>query len=133
MASSLCKFEECGTMGTLTQREGSAITTTILPPVPVPIRFAARWVSHRAGGSFATGMCAMQELRDTVVEAWCWVIRKDTCWKQNVTIIMNMIDEFGSEKVCEWLKLTSNKCFSERRSIKYICGIARNERGASNA
>ncbi len=69
------------------------------------------------------------ELRQEVVDKWCEVLQVESCNRQSVSIIMNLIQEFSVPCVMEWMHIAAERTyFRETKAIKYLCGIARKTR-----
>lgn len=63
--------------------------------------------------------CEAYEVDDTLME------------KGETQIILNLCREFGAETVLSWYRTAYGRNVSERRAVRYVCGIARNVREQS--
>lgn len=83
---------------------------------------------QRKAQQLADAIESRKQYRQEIVNLWCETIGEKTCDKRSVSTVMNLIDEFGASTVGEWLEIVSSKTMTELKSIKYLCGIARNVR-----
>tara|TARA_R110000765_G_scaffold265862_1_gene365332 strand:- start:5107 stop:5658 length:552 start_codon:yes stop_codon:yes gene_type:complete len=77
-----------------------------------------------------------EEVRQIAVNAICEATGNDQCASRNATTIVNLMGEFGPDKVFKWMDIaastvTGSRSKREENIIRYMCGIAKNIRKES--
>lgn len=115
--------EECN------QGKGARTIAGAVPTEQARLVEAQELMEHRAQlEKLRDCITAHNELFQTVVNRLCEVLGQREVKKASVSLIINLISEFGAARVDQWMVIAGGKYLSEIRSMKYISGIARNTR-----
>jgi len=70
-------------------------------------------------------------LRQNVCDYYCGVTGKSTILNTSLSALCNLVNEFGIESILYWIDIAVGKLGASEycsNHIRYICGIAKNER-----
>ena len=72
---------------------------------------------------------AKKELRQTLVNKWCEEVGRDEMSRPVATMLVNFSEEYGPEKVMEWIEIAARMIGFKRddQIARYICGIRKRQ------
>jgi hypothetical protein len=109
--------------------KGARTIEQAVPTEAARLSMAQEMVEQRAAAEVAVNYKRkVDDLRQICIDAICEACRSDTCHKRSASVLYNLVQEFGAETAFEWLHIAKDHTSSELKMIKYLCGIARNNR-----